>query len=239
MYNLEFKITGDNSHTLLVKELNETYHSTKGSINEARHVFIQKGLCDYVQKTGLKEITVFEVGFGTGLNSHLTQLFAKEKNIHVNYISVEAYPLKMEIIKQLNYTELIPSDQSKFLSLHEAAWNKPVVLDNNFTMTKLHQKLDDVNSLKEIDVIFFDAFAPDIQPEMWMKSVFEKMNDFLKVGGVLVTYCAKGIVKRTIKEVGFELETLEGPPGKREMIRSRKHEARSRKLEAENCKLIK
>ncbi|MBI2281792.1 MAG: tRNA (5-methylaminomethyl-2-thiouridine)(34)-methyltransferase MnmD [Bacteroidetes bacterium] len=224
MYNLEFKITGDCSHTLLVKELNETYHSTKGSINEARHVFIQKGLCDYVQKTGLKDITVFEVGFGTGLNAHLSQLFANENNVHINYIAVEVFPLEMEIIKQLNFTELIPSDQLQFLNLHEAAWNKPIVLDNNFTMTKLHQKLDDVSSLKEIDVIFFDAFAPDVQPEMWMKSVFEKMHDFLKIGGVLVTYCAKGVVKRTIKEVGFELETLEGPPGKREMIRSTKHE---------------
>jgi tRNA U34 5-methylaminomethyl-2-thiouridine-forming methyltransferase MnmC len=231
MYNLEFKITGDNSHTLLVKELNETYHSTKGSINEARHVFIQKGLNDYLQKTGLKEITVFEVGFGTGLNAHLTQLFANENNIHINYISVEAFPLKMDIIKQLNFTQLINSDQTQFLNLHEVTWNKPVVLDNNFTITKLHQKLDDVSSLKEIDVIFFDAFAPDVQPELWMKSVFEKMYDFLKVGGVLVTYCAKGVVKRTIKEVGFELETLAGPPGKREMIRSRKTEVGSRKLE--------
>lgn len=224
MYNLEFKITGDCSHTLFVKELNETYHSTKGSINEARHVFIQKGLCDYVQKTGLKDITVFEVGFGTGLNAHLAQLFANENNVCVNYIAVEAHPLEMEIIKQLNFTELIPSDQSKFLSLHEAAWNKPIVLDNNFTITKLHQKLDEVNSLKEIDVIFFDAFAPDVQPELWTKDVFKKMYDFLKIGGILVTYCAKGAVKRTIKEVGFELETLEGPPGKREMIRSTKSE---------------
>lgn len=229
MYNLEFKITGDCSHTLLVKELNETYHSTKGSINEARHVFIQKGLFDYVQKTGLKDITVFEVGFGTGLNAHLAQLFANENNVFVNYIAVEAFPLEMEIIKQLNFTELIPSDQSKFLSLHEAAWNKSIVLDNNFTITKLHQKLDDVNSLENIDVIFFDAFAPDVQPELWTKAVFEKMHDLLKIGGILVTYCAKGIVKRTIKEVGFELETLEGPPGKREMIRSMKTEARSRK----------
>ncbi len=224
MYNLEFKITGDCSHTLFVKELNETYHSTKGSINEARHVFIQKGLCDYVQETGLKDIAVFEVGFGTGLNAHLAQLFANENNVCVNYIVVEVFPLEMEIIKQLNFTELIPSDQFQFLSLHKAAWDKPVVLDNNFTMTKLHQKLDDISPLKEIDVIFFDAFAPDVQPELWTKAVFEKMHDFLKVRGVLVTYCAKGIVKRTIKEVGFELETLEGPPGKREMIRSTKTE---------------
>lgn len=223
MFHLEFKITGDNSHTLLVKELNETYHSTKGAINEALHVFMQKGLYDYIQRTQLKKLSVFEVGFGTGLNAHLAHCFAKEYNIAIDYVSIEAHPLELNIITQLNYTDLIPSDKPTYLKLHEVEWGNPVVIDEYFTLTKLHQELKDVELENNFfDVIFFDAFAPDIQPELWTKEVFEQMHNRLKKGGALVTYCAKGIVKRTIKEVGFNLETLAGPPGKREMIRATK-----------------
>lgn len=222
MYNLELKITGDNSHTLLVKELNETYHSTKGAINEAIHVFIQKGLTDYLATNNCKEIEVFEVGFGTGLNAHLTQLFAKENQVKINYTSVEAFPLDIALIQQLNYTELINSKKQDYLKLHEVEWNKQIDINEYFTLNKLHQELIDIKEKEKFDVIFFDTFAPDIQPEMWSKMVFENMLQALKPNGFLVTYCAKGIVKRTIKEVGFELETLPGPPGKREMIRCRK-----------------
>lgn len=223
MFHLEFKITGDNSHTLLVKELNETYHSTKGAINEALHVFMQKGLYDYIQRTQPKKISVFEVGFGTGLNAHLAHCFAKEHNIAIDYVSIEAHPLEISLVAQLNYTDLIPSDKSTYLKLHEVEWDNPVVIDEYFTLTKLHQELKDVELENNFfDVVFFDAFAPDIQPELWTKEVFELMHNKLKEGGTLVTYCAKGIVKRTIKEVGFNLETLAGPPGKREMIRALK-----------------
>jgi tRNA U34 5-methylaminomethyl-2-thiouridine-forming methyltransferase MnmC len=231
MYNLELKITGDNSHTLLVTELNETYHSTKGAINEALHVFIQKGLTDYISKTGNKEIEVFEVGFGTGLNAHLTQLFANENQVKINYTSVEAHPLNIALIKQLNYTDLICSDKQVYLNLHEVEWNKSVKIDDYFSLTKLHDELKNIHENEKFDVIFFDAFAPDIQPEMWSKTIFEQMYKSLKHGGALVTYCAKGVVKRTIKELGFKLETLVGPPGKREMIRSWKLEVGSRKWE--------
>ena len=135
-------------------------------------------------------------------------------------MSIEAHPLDLSIIKQLNYSELIPSEQSAYLKLHEVEWNKVVEIDEYFTLTKLHQELKDVVLENTIDVIFFDAFAPNIQPELWTKEVFESMFKALKPEGVLVTYCAKGVVKRTIKEVGFKLETLAGPPGKREMIRA-------------------
>ncbi|MGE0561554.1 MAG: tRNA (5-methylaminomethyl-2-thiouridine)(34)-methyltransferase MnmD [Flavobacteriales bacterium] len=222
MYNLELKITGDNSHTLLVTELNETYHSTKGAINEALHVFIQKGLTDYLEINNCKEIEVFEVGFGTGLNAHLTQLFAAENNVKINYTSVEAYPLNLELIQQLNYTDLINSTKQDYLKLHEVEWNKPITINKYFKLNKLHKEVISIKEKEKFDVIFFDAFAPDIQPEMWSKTVFENMLAALKPNGVLVTYCAKGIVKRTIKELGFELETLAGPPGKREMIRATK-----------------
>lgn len=226
MYHLELKITGDNSHTLLVKELNETYHSTKGAINEALHVFILKGLTDYLAINNCNEIEVFEVGFGTGLNAHLTQLFATENNVKINYSSVEAYPLSIELIQQLNYTELINSKKQDFLKLHEVEWNKLITINDFFCLKKLHKELFGIEEKEQFDVIFFDAFAPEKQPEMWTKDVFEQMLKFLKPGGFLVTYCAKGIVKRTIKEVGFNLETLQGPPGKREMIRSWKLEDR-------------
>lgn len=224
MYNLELKITGDNSHTLLVKELNETYHSTKGAINEALHVFIQKGLTDYLATNNYKEIEVFEVGFGTGLNAHLTQLFANENQVKISYTSVEAYPLNIELIQQLNYTDLINSSKRDFLKLHEVEWNNPIAINEYFTLNKLHKELINITEREKFDVIFFDAFAPDIQPEMWSKIVFENMLVALRPKGVLVTYCAKGIVKRTIKEVGLELESLAGPPGKREMIRATKRE---------------
>lgn len=220
MFHLEFKITGDNSHTLLVKELNETYHSTKGAINEALHVFMQRGLNDYIVKTNCEKLIVFEVGFGTGLNAHLAHLFAKQHQLKIDYVSIEAHPLDLSIIKQLNYSELIPSEQSAYLKLHEVEWNKAVEIDEYFNLTKLHQELKDVVLENTIDVIFFDAFAPNIQPELWTKEVFESIFKALKPEGVLVTYCAKGVVKRTIKEVGFNLETLAGPPGKREMIRA-------------------
>ena len=227
MYNLELKITGDNSHTLLVKELNETYHSTKGAINEALHVFIQKGLTDYLEINSCNEIEVFEVGFGTGLNAHLTQLFANENQVKINYTSVEAHPLNIELIKQLNYTDLICSDKLVYLNLHEVEWGKSVKIDDYFSLTKLNNELKNIYENEKFDVIFFDAFAPDIQPEMLSKSIFEQMYKSLKQGGALVTYCAKGVVKRTIKELGFKLEILAGPPGKREMIRSWKSEITS------------
>ncbi len=223
MRDIELKITADNSHTIFVKELNETYHSINGAINESNHVFIKAGLTDYLAKNGGDHLNVFEVGFGTGLNSHLTNLFAQANHILVSYTSVELYPLQMDLISQLNYVEENTKIAIEFYALHHAEWNEMVKINSNFKLKKLNNSLINISLNQEYDVIFFDAFAPDVQPEMWSKSIFEKMYHCLNHKGFLVTYCAKGIVKRTLKEVGFTIENLPGSKGKREMIRAIKN----------------
>jgi tRNA U34 5-methylaminomethyl-2-thiouridine-forming methyltransferase MnmC len=216
-----FKITEDGSHTLYVDDLDETYHSKHGAIQEAKHVFINAGL-DYFNKS---ELNILEIGFGTGLNTFLTLLSAQKKEITVNYSGLEAYPLSQEIVGELNYTKELNSstkEQLFFNKLHQEGWGEAKEITSYFNLTKKEIKLDDYQPEQQFDIIYFDAFGPNTQPEMWTKVVFEKMFDALVEGGILVTYCAKGSVKRTLKEVGFTLESLPGPPGKREMTRGLK-----------------
>lgn len=221
MFDLEIKLTEDNSHTLFVRELNETYHSVKGAIQEAQHVYIQKGLADYVKLTQLSSLNVLEIGFGTGLNTHLAHEFAAKNKIEINYTSIETFPIELEIIKQLNYPELIAFNHENYFKLHTIEWNKPTEIDGFFKLQKVSSKLENTElPATTFDVIFFDAFAPDKQPEIWSKAIFENLMTAMKQGAFLVTYCAKGEVKRNLKSIGFRLETLQGPPGKREMIRA-------------------
>jgi len=215
----DFKITSDGSHTLYIKELDETYHSKHGAIQEAEHVFVKAGLDCFDQS----EMSVLEIGFGTGLNAFLTLLYAHKNNNVINYTGLEAFPLDVELTSQLNYTTQLNSsndEKTLFNKLHSCSWDEKHVIDAHFSLTKIHHKMDAYFPIKEFNIIFFDAFGPNIQPDMWTKEVFVKMYESLVEGGVLVTYCAKGSVKRTLKEVGFELESLPGPPGKREMSRA-------------------
>jgi len=217
----ELKITEDGSHTLFVPGLNETYHSTHGAIQESMHVFIEAGL----KKVKNKTINVLEIGFGTGLNTFLTLLEAKKTESIIKYTSLEAFPLEMSLVSQLNYTselKLKDSIGELFNKLHEVEWESGQSITNEFELKKLKIKLDNFNASEMYDVIYFDAFAPQIQPEMWKVSVFEKMFNCLNNSGILVTYCAKGVVKRGLKEVGFNVESIPGPPGKREMTRAHK-----------------
>jgi len=217
----ELKITEDGSHTLFVPGLNETYHSSHGAIQESLHVFIGAGL-RYLNN---KEISVLEIGFGTGLNAFLTLLEANRTETIINYTSLEAFPLEMGLVRQLNYTselKLKDSVGELFNKLHEVEWEGGQFITNEFELKKLKIKLDNFNTSEKYDVIYFDAFAPQIQPEMWTVSVFEKMYQCLNNKGILVTYCAKGVVKRGLKEVGFKIESIPGPPGKREMTRAHK-----------------
>lgn len=219
MDNRVFKITADGSHTLYVTDLDETYHSKHGAIQEAEHVFIKAGL-DYFNTS---EISVLEIGFGTGLNTFLTLLAAKKKGVSINYTGLEAFPLEQEIVTQLNYTQELHStkkEQELFNDLHQAAWEDYQKITLDFNLNKINLELENYLPTQQFNIIYFDAFGPNTQPEMWTKPVFEKMFDALLDGGVLVTYCAKGSVKRTLKEVGFILESLPGPPGKREMTRA-------------------
>ena len=208
-------ITKDGSHSLFVLELNETYHSKNGAITEAMHVFIRNGL----HFNPKQNLNILEIGFGTGLNTLLTLENLQNKKVH--YTTLEPFPIAEEIYNKLNFHTFTKSDEEIFLNLHNCEWEKEIKLSTNFSFLKTNNKLQNFNGGK-FDIIYFDAFAPEKQAEMWTKTVFEKMYCLLNENGFLVTYCAKGVVKRTLKSVGLEVETLEGPPGKREMIRANK-----------------
>lgn len=213
----EFKITADGSHTLYVADLDETYHSTHGAIQEAKHVFIEAGL-KYLDK---EEVNILEVGFGTGLNAFLTLL--ESDNRIINYTGIEAFPLNEKLINQLNYTAELKSTQLEkelFNKLHKVKWESYQKITPDFSLNKVKIELDAFKSDEQFDVIYFDAFGPRVQPEMWTEAIFKKMYDCLNDDGIIVTYCAKGSVKRGLKAVGFEIESLPGPPGKREMTRA-------------------
>jgi tRNA U34 5-methylaminomethyl-2-thiouridine-forming methyltransferase MnmC len=214
-------ITEDGSHTIYLPEIKETYHSTHGAIRESEHVFIRHGL-KYAQQQGKKNIKVFELGFGTGLNALLSWIYAVRNQISINYHTIEAYPLTREDTEVLNYTSLIDAANAtdKFDKIHQCAWNEVVGLSPCFQLQKIEQLMQGFRTDMQFDVCYFDAFAPSKQAEMWEIAVLEKVNNLLVPQGVLVTYCAKGQLKRDLKSLGFEVESLPGPPGKKEMVRA-------------------
>ncbi len=214
----ELRLTEDGSHTLFVPSLNEHYHSVHGAVQESTHVFIRAGL-DYCRKN---PISVLEVGFGTGLNALLTFIYATEKNLRINYHSLELNILGPEIYKNLNYPQLFPGYQNIFFQLHESDWEKPCEISPYFSLSKTECNLLDFNDFTKYDVIFFDAFGPDFQPALWHEDIFKKLYGCLNGNGILTTYSAKGNVKRALMQAGFTVTKLAGPPGKREMIRAEK-----------------
>ena len=211
-------ITNDGSHSIFNPEVNETYHSKHGAIVEAEYVFIKNGLL----AENKKQFSILEVGFGTGLNALLTAQKAQQKKIAINYHGIELYPVPKESYIQLNFTELIGEEKSKLLNLHECEWEKEHIINNFFKLTKNEIALENYTSKTKFDIIYFDAFSPEKQPELWTAEVFQNMYNLLNEDGFLVTYCAKGVVKRTMKAVGFEIIVLDGPPGKRQMTRANK-----------------
>jgi tRNA U34 5-methylaminomethyl-2-thiouridine-forming methyltransferase MnmC len=219
--SLEFKVTGDGSHTLYVPELNEHYHSVFGAVAESRHIFLEAGF-KHVGRTG-GSLNILEIGFGTGLNALLTCIEAKLSGCYVDYSTIEIYPLKVEVYSRLNFAEIIksPDVTETFNLIHDLPWDIKIPIRDDFSLLKLNISLENYSPEKEVfDLVYFDAFGPDVQPEMWGKEVFDKMAFGLKPGGVLVTYSTKGIVKRNIKDAGFTIEKLPGPPGKREILRA-------------------
>ena len=223
--NLEIITTSDGSHSLLNTQLNETYHSIHGAIQESVHVFIKNGLEYLAQKNNQKEIRILEIGFGTGLNTLLTLQYSLDHPAKINYESLEAFPIEIETAMQLNYPNALsfPQSEKYFLKLHQSPWNEQVEISNSFSIHKRHLKIEEANLVTEkFDLIYFDAFAPSKQPEMWALPIFEKIERSMKSGGVLVTYCAKGQLKRDLKSLGLKVESLPGPPGKFQMVRALK-----------------
>ena len=212
--------TNDGSTTIHIEEWDECYHSKFGAIQEAQHVFIKNGLSLFENKT----ISILEIGFGTGLNAFITFLESKKRSQTIDYVGVEGYPVSAEEVLSMNYvSELNAEDErSIFEKMHECNWNEQIILREDFLLTKRKQFFTDIDDLEKFDLIYFDAFGFNVQPELWSTAIFQKMYNALKPNGILVTYAARGVVKRSMKEVGFAVEKLEGPPGKREMFRARK-----------------
>ncbi len=216
----EFLKTGDGSMTIHIPEWNEQYHSKHGAINEALHVFIQAGLQHFINTSLSKEVNILEIGFGTGLNAFLTQLFSEKEQIKIEYTGVEAYPILLSEIKELNYPKLLQTSDEVFEKLHQAPWEIPTQISENFKLKKRKQFFSEIDDYEAFHLIYFDAFGARVQPELWTEAIFEKMYRALKPSGILVTYAAKGSVRRAMESVGFKVERLPGPPGKREMLRA-------------------
>ncbi len=218
--SIEIITTSDGSHSLLNTALNETYHSKHGALQESIHVFIKEGLDYFLQRKSQKDISILEVGFGTGLNALLTVQRALElpDNI-IHYTSLETFPVPEPIWSKLNYIDSVGL-QEKFNQLHEAKWNEVVLISSNFNLRKLQTSLQQIDFTSEFDLIYFDAFAPNKQPEMWEIDVLRQVVNAMRADGIFVTYCAKGQLKRDLKSLGLDVETLPGPPGKKEMVRA-------------------
>lgn len=210
------QITADGSATIAIPAMQVTYHSKHGAVQESNHVFIQAGL-EWMIQQGLKHIRIFEMGFGTGLNALLTAEYIQTLPIKISYYSAEAYPLNTAESANLNYT-----NQALLQQLHNSAWNQPTAITSNFTLHKLHTTLDKCSINEPIDLIYYDAFAPSAQPDLWTEAIFTKLFHWTAPGGILVTYCSKGDVRRAMQAAGWIIEKIPGPPGKREMVRAHK-----------------
>lgn len=217
---LNLFITEDGSHSLQVPELDETYHSSHGAIQESNHVFIKNGLSHWLEKNQQKAVSIFEVGLGTGLNSLLTALKADDLELKVNYQSIELYPLPRDVTSQLNYVNQLGCTAELFDSIHNCDWEKSIPISQWFALHKTNASFKDYMVSATYDIIYFDAFAPSKQPEMWTLEIIEKCFSLLNPNGVFVTYSAKGQLKRDLKQAGFTVESIPGPPGKFEMVRA-------------------
>jgi tRNA U34 5-methylaminomethyl-2-thiouridine-forming methyltransferase MnmC len=211
--------TSDGSHTIYVPELNEHYHSIHGAVQESEHIFIKAGY----ESCSADPLYIFEAGFGTGLNALLTAVRSVKENREVFYTAVEKYPVGNDLIKTLNHHEYAGSDGKRVFELiHSSPWGGMHCICNKFNLLKEEGDLADFIPVYPIDVVYFDAFGPDKQPAMWTRDIFERIASAMRYGGILVTYSAKGEVKRNLRSVGFDVKLLPGPPGKREMISAKK-----------------
>jgi len=211
--------TQDGSHSLMSGAFGVSYHSRYGAIQESLHVFIKAGLHWKALKS--KQLRILEIGFGTGLNAYLTMLEAARLGLDIYYETIEAYPISVEQAATLNYPQFLQPEESPtlFMELHRAPFGEKIVITRHFQLQKQQMQFENIQHKDAFDLVFFDAFAPDSQPESWEQPMLQKVYEALKKDGIMVTYCAKGYVKRNLKAVGFQVEALPGPPGKREMTR--------------------
>ena len=213
----EILTTSDGSTTIHLPDWNEQYHSKNGSINETYHVFIKNGL----QEVDLEKVSILEIGFGTGLNAFITFIEAKR---NIDYVGVEAYPVTAEEIEKMNFISVLKAEKEQdiFEKIHTVSWDEKHRITDAFSLKKRKQFFEDIDDKNAFDLIYFDAFGARVQPQLWTEDIFAKMFTALKENGILVTYSAKGSVRRAMQAVGFTVERLPGPPGKREMLRARK-----------------
>lgn len=215
---VEIKITVDGSNTIFVPELNEHYHSTFGAVQESMHVFINAGL-KHIRKPAIR---IFEMGFGTGLNALLTYMHGKEFQ-KIEYHSIELYPLDIELATGMgyeDYLQLSDTDIEKFRLMHSCPWEIASSITTAFTLKKINAAFRELKLEDGYDLVYYDAFAPSVQPDLWTDDIFSKLYQSMNKDAILVTYCAKGDVRRSLKQCGFEVERLSGPPGKLHMLRA-------------------
>ena len=214
--------TGDGSTTIRLEEWQEHYHSSHGAVNEARHVFIENGLKCFQNR----KIAILEIGFGTGLNAFITYLESPKLGLSICYEGVEAYPVEKDELSELNYISQLDAEAHKdiFKQMHQVSWDKEVVIAPHFSLNKRKQQFEQISDDSRFHLIYYDAFGARVQPELWTESVFKKMYEALCPGGCLVTYSSKSSARRAMLAVGFRVEKLYGPPGKREMLRAWKEE---------------
>jgi len=210
-------LTADGSHTLYVPDMDETYHSVYGAVQESEFVFIEQGL----RACRKEAIRLLEIGFGTGLNALLTALEAGRKKKIIHYTALERYPVSEQNTCLLNYPALLETDGEMFAKIHHSPWNMDVKINPFFVLHKINADFTTCALPGMYDVIYFDAFSPEKQPEMWREDGFAKIFKHCNQNAVLTTYCAKGTVRRALQKVGFQVERLPGPPGKREILRAK------------------
>ncbi len=209
--------TKDGSATIYLPEIDETYHSLHGAVQEARHVFIEQGLRFLINHQETEEVRIFEMGLGTGLNAVLSCM----EHVPVKYIGVEAFPVPFEMVDEIDYPAILGREtQGIFERLHTVPWDEYQQITDTFCIQKMERKIEQLSVDFKVDLIYYDAFGPRAQSSMWEMDVLSKMAEMLNDGGVLVTYCAQGQFRRNLKALGFEVEALPGPPGKREMTRA-------------------
>lgn len=213
-------ITSDGSTTFQIPQWDECFHSKYGAVQEALHVFIKNGLHLFENQ----KVSILEIGFGTGLNTLVTYAEHFKQNLTIRYETVEGYPLSWEEARQMNYCNQLENKllYPIFEKIHQSEWEKEFLISEKFSFKKRKQFFEDISDFERFDLIYFDVFGARVQPELWEVSIFEKMYNALKKDGYLVTYSAKGSVQRAMKHCGFQVEKLQGPPGKREMLRAKK-----------------